>query len=132
MIHHELLFRAAADGTRRRLLNLLGRGEHCVGDLTEILGLPQPTISRHLAHLRNAGLVSVRRESPWVHYRLAVSTDPVRHALLEAVRCCAQDPILADDLARADELARTGGCCPAGATCSSETAEVAAEAESAR
>lgn len=114
MIHHDLLFRAAADATRRRLLHLLGRGELCVGDLTEILALPQPTVSRHLAHLRHAGLVSIRRESPWVHYRLSVSSDPVRLALLEAVRRCAHDPVLRADLARADELARTGGCCPAG------------------
>ncbi|MCA8981042.1 MAG: helix-turn-helix transcriptional regulator [Planctomycetes bacterium] len=126
MIHHDLLFRAAADVTRRRLLHLLDRGEHCVGDLTEILGLPQPTVSRHLARLRNAGLVSVRREAPWVHYRLAISTDPLRDALLEAVRRCANDPIFAADLARADELAREGGCCPDRASAASTALAISA------
>jgi ArsR family transcriptional regulator, arsenate/arsenite/antimonite-responsive transcriptional repressor len=112
MIQHDLLFRAAADATRRRLLHLLSAGEHCVGDLVEILDLPQPTVSRHLAHLRRVGLVSVRRESPWVHYSLAVSTDPVHKAVLTAVRTCAHDPELQSDRQRAAELAATGGCCP--------------------
>lgn len=114
MIHHELLFRAFADATRRRLLRLLSSGEHCVGDLVEILDVPQPTVSRHLAHLRRAGLVSARRESPWVHYRLTVATDPLRAALLAALEtCAAQDRELQSDRARAAELAKSGGCCPA-------------------
>jgi len=116
MIQHDLLFRATADPTRRRLLHLLSAGEHCVGDLVEILEMPQPTVSRHLAHLRRVGLVAVRRESPWVHYRLTISTDPVRAALLTAVNSCAHDPQLQSDRARATSLATTGGCCPASKT----------------
>lgn len=72
MIQTEQLFRLLADGTRLRCLMLLHRvDECCVCDLTHALELSQPKISRHLAQLRNAGLVQDRREGLWVHYRLA-------------------------------------------------------------
>ena len=53
----DVMFRAFADRTRLRLLNILREGETCVGDLVSIVDAPQPTISRHLAYLRRAGLV---------------------------------------------------------------------------
>ena len=56
----ETLFGALADRTRLRLLNLMGRDEICVCFLVEALGLSQPKISRHLAYLRDAGLVAAR------------------------------------------------------------------------
>jgi ArsR family transcriptional regulator len=65
-------FRALGDTTRLRLLNLMGEQEVCVCYFTEILGGPQPKISRHLAYLRNAGMVSARREGKWMHYRIAM------------------------------------------------------------
>jgi ArsR family transcriptional regulator len=67
----ERLFRALADTTRLRLLNLMHGREICVCYLVEVLDLPQPKISRHLAYLRRAGVVSARREGKWMHYRLA-------------------------------------------------------------
>lgn len=63
-------FQALADTTRLRLLNLMGDQEVCVCYLVEILGEPQPKISRHLAALRNAGIVESRREGKWMHYRI--------------------------------------------------------------
>ena len=65
-------FQALGDETRLRLLNLMGEQEICVCYLTEILGAPQPKISRHLAYLRNAGIVSARREGKWMHYRIVM------------------------------------------------------------
>ncbi len=73
-IHNlELLFKALADHTRLRLINLLGESEVCVCFLVVILKTSQPKISRHLAYLRRAGIVATRREGKWMHYRL---TDP--------------------------------------------------------
>jgi ArsR family transcriptional regulator len=66
----ETLFLALADKTRLRILNLMGEDEICVGYLVEMLGESQPKISRHLAYLRNAGVVSVRRDGKWMHYRI--------------------------------------------------------------
>jgi ArsR family transcriptional regulator, arsenate/arsenite/antimonite-responsive transcriptional repressor len=72
----ELLFKALADRTRLRLLNLMGEGEVCVCFFVEVLGTNQPKISRHLAYLRRAGVVAARRDGKWMHYRVAAPEDP--------------------------------------------------------
>jgi len=66
----ETLYLALADRTRLRLLNLMREDEVCVCYFTEVLGESQPKISRHLAYLRNAGIVSARREGKWMNYRI--------------------------------------------------------------
>lgn len=71
----ELLFKALADRTRLRLLNLMAAGEVCVCFFVEVLGTNQPKISRHLAYLRRAGVVASRREGKWMHYRIATPSD---------------------------------------------------------
>jgi ArsR family transcriptional regulator len=68
----ERFFQALGDRTRLRLLNLMGEQEICVCYFVEVLGQPQPKISRHLAYLRSAGLVAARREGRWMHYRLVM------------------------------------------------------------
>lgn len=67
----ETFYMALADKTRLRLLNLMRDQEVCVQYFTEVLGDSQPKISRHLAYLRNAGIVEPRRDGKWVHYRIA-------------------------------------------------------------
>jgi len=65
------LFRALADPTRLRCLLLLASQEElCVCELTHALDEIQPKISRHLAMLREVGIVLDRREGLWIHYRL--------------------------------------------------------------
>ena len=65
------LFALLADPTRLRCVVLLQReGELCVCELVHALDLPQPKVSRHLALLREAGVVEDRRAGQWVHYRL--------------------------------------------------------------
>ena len=81
----ETLFKALADATRLRILALLQAGEICVCDIHGSLGLPQPTVSRHLAYLRKAGLVLGRKDGLWVHYRLATLPDPVAQTVMDAV-----------------------------------------------
>jgi ArsR family transcriptional regulator len=71
----ELFFRALADRTRLRLLNLMATEEVCVCFFVEILKTNQPKISRHLAYLRRAGIVGVRREGQWMHYRIVEPSD---------------------------------------------------------
>src|SRR5579863_1492498 len=63
----DVLFRALADTTRLRLLNLIADQEICVCYFVEILKISQPKISRHLAYLRKAGIVASRREGKWMH-----------------------------------------------------------------
>ena len=68
----ERFFQALGDHTRLRLLNLIGEQEICVCYFVEVLGDPQPKISRHLAYLRSAGMVAARREGKWMHYRIVL------------------------------------------------------------
>jgi ArsR family transcriptional regulator len=109
----DLMFRAFSDHTRLRILRLLQRGECCVGDLVAILWIEQPSASRHLAYLRKAGLVVVRRSKQWSYYSLAPSKGGFHAKLLECLACCfAEVPELRADEARARKLKASGGCCP--------------------
>lgn len=103
----ELLFRALAERTRLRLVNLMGDNEVCVCFLVEALGGSQPKISRHLAYLRRAGIVTARREGKWMHYRLLVPSDSQAAMVLNSVRAwLANEPQMLSDR---DRLAKL--CC---------------------
>jgi len=105
----ETLFKALADGTRLRILALLTGGEICVCDIHDTLKLPQPTVSRHLAYLRRAGLVATRREGLWVHYRLAPLEDTVLRTLTEiATHALGHVDAIGRD---AERLRKATGCC---------------------
>ncbi len=82
----ERLFKALADRTRLRLLNLIGSDEVCVCFFVEVLGTNQPKISRHLAYLRRAGVVETRREGKWMHYRIVEPADAHAARLFGEVR----------------------------------------------
>ncbi len=66
---------ALADRTRRRILNLIREQEICVCFFTEVLEISQPKISRHLAYLRKAGVVSARRDGKWMYYSIVEPED---------------------------------------------------------
>lgn len=94
----EEVFKALADKTRLRILALLGRNEVCVCHIHDSLGLPQPTVSRHLAYLRRSGLVAVRRDGVWMHYRVSQSLDPVILGVVSvAVEALKHVPAAAED-----------------------------------
>lgn len=78
----ETFFMALADKTRLRLLNLMRDGEICVCFFTEVLEESQPKISRHLAYLRNAGLVEARRDGKWMHYKIVEPANEVAANIL--------------------------------------------------
>src|ERR671921_1949228 len=82
----ELLFKALADRTRLRLLNLMGDDEVCVCYFVEVLRTNQPKISRHLAYLRRAGVVAARRDGKWMHYRIVEPPDPHAARIFREVR----------------------------------------------
>src|SRR5919198_6130696 len=103
----ELFFRALADRTRLRLLNLMGADEVCVCFFVEILKTNQPKISRHLAYLRRAGVVRARREGIWMHYRIATPRDENAAKVLTDVRTwLANDLSMQQDRKRLDKI-----CC---------------------
>ena len=81
----ENLFLALSDGTRLRMMMLMSGGEVSVGFLADSLQTSQPKVSRHLAYLRNSGLVSTRRDGKWIYYAIDPPSDPVVADVLSAV-----------------------------------------------
>lgn len=80
------LFKSVADETRLRILLLLTEhDELCVCDLMAALDLPQSTVSRHLAYLKNAGWLDDRRSGVWMRYSLASNRSPVQADILSTI-----------------------------------------------
>jgi ArsR family transcriptional regulator, arsenate/arsenite/antimonite-responsive transcriptional repressor len=105
----DLLFRALADRTRLRLLNLIADREICVCYFVDILGDSQPKISRHLAYLRNAGVVVARRQGRWMHYRLSLPQDGAAAGILrETLAHLRTLPKMQADLEKLEKTC----CCP--------------------
>ena len=97
----ERFFQALGDKTRLRLLNLMGDQELCVCYFVEILGQGQPKISRHLAYLRGAGIVQVRREGKWMHYRIVMPPNAgAAQVLRQTLAWLAEDRSMQADRAR--------------------------------
>jgi ArsR family transcriptional regulator len=106
-VDKELFFRALADRTRLRLLNLLRGDEVCVCFFVEILKTNQPKISRHLAYLRRAGIVGARREGQWMHYRVAEPADAdAARVLKDTLSWLANDKEMQRDRERLERM-----CC---------------------
>ena len=101
------LFKALADRTRLRLINLMGDDEVCVCFFVEVLKTNQPKISRHLAYLKRAGVVAARRDGKWIHYRIVEPPEPHAARIFQEVRdWLASETSMKNDRAR---LARI--CC---------------------
>ena len=84
MIEASIFFSALSNDVRLRCLMLLVQEEElCVCEFTHALGLAQPAVSRHLALLREAGIVLDRREGLWIHYRLHPDLSPWAMAVLQ-------------------------------------------------
>ncbi len=114
MIRAETILRALADGTRLRLINLLlSKDELCVCELTEALQIVQPKVSRHLAILRDAGLVLDRREGLWVHYRIHPDLPAWGNQLLQAAQngCRGKSPYVEDAKRLAGSESDTNTAC---------------------
>lgn len=105
-----LLFAALADRTRLRLLNLMDGREVCVCYFVEILNQSQPKISRHLAYLRRAGIVTARRDGKWMHYRIVAPPHPGAARILgETLAVLRKEKAMEADRARFEKAC----CAPA-------------------
>jgi ArsR family transcriptional regulator len=102
-----------ANPARLRLLAALRTREVCVCHLVDLLGLDQSTVSRHLATLAEAGLLSVRRDGRWAHYKRvkAERTAPEGRAFQMVDALLTEAPEIANDQDRLDAIC----CAPGGA-----------------
>ena len=104
------LLKVLGEPTRLRLATLLAvKGETCVCYLAEAMGEADFKISRHLGVLKAAGIVEVRREGTWMHYRLAKPKGVLAESLQRCLReCLGNHPTVKHDLKRLTKV-----CCPA-------------------
>jgi ArsR family transcriptional regulator len=84
--------------SRLMIADVLRHGERCLNDLTEIVGADQSTVSRHLALLKNAGLLETRKEGAMIFYSLRVQC-------LEGFFSC-MDAVLQENRSREETLMR--------------------------
>ena len=102
------VLKALSDPTRMRILALLGSSQVCVCHIHTALGIPQPTASRHLAHLKRAGLVQSCKIGLWVHYCLRPLPDARLQAVVDAARAAAEGtPAVSRDCCRLTEAMKT-------------------------
>lgn len=106
MITLDALLSALSHPARRSALRLLAGGEeHCLCELMAKLGVSQSSMSRHMTSLKEAGLISDRRDAQWMRYRLRAVEDAGLQAMVSAIlavdeaamkqpdaaTCCAKD-----------------------------------------
>lgn len=107
----EQYFKALGDVNRLRILNLLLHGELCVCDIQHVLETSQPNVSRHLAYLKNSGLVLDRRDGYRVFYRLAEPRLSPKKRLFELLQAaCKDEEQLQDDTRRLKQAIENGSC----------------------
>ena len=83
------VLKALSDETRLRIINLLYEKELCVCDIMETLEITQTKASRHLAYLKNSGLIKDRKQAQWVYYSM-ISEKNVKfldYLIYDNVRC---------------------------------------------
>jgi ArsR family transcriptional regulator len=106
--HASQHFRLLSDSTRLRLLMLVDQEELSVAELAAITQLAQPRVSTHLAKLKEAGLVSDRRQGVSVYYRMSGNiTDSSLDALWKLLRTNTSDPLIQQDLERVPQVLKT-------------------------
>lgn len=87
MKHLAQTIKALSDPIRLRIILLLrAEGELCVCDLMAVLGLPQSTVSRHLAYLKRSCWVDIRREGVWMYYSLSRESCTICKELLQTLK----------------------------------------------
>ena len=95
------IYQCLCDRTRLRILNLLGQGPLCVCHFQAVLGEPQVKVSKHLAYLKERGLVVSSREANWMVYRLPEKPPHELSANLACLQDCgSEDPVFGRDAER--------------------------------
>ena len=93
------LFKALSEPVRLRILHLLlDKGELCVCDIVDTLGVSQSVISRHLAYLRNTDLLDTRREGVWIYYQITKLSPFTTNVLALFLESSTDSNVMRDDL----------------------------------
>ena len=113
------VFKALSDETRLRILKLLEHGELCVCDIFSALDMVQPKVSFHLSALKEAGLITDRKEGRWVRYSISADCDLFRRYLITTTLEKISENHVVEDRRRLQEFLKTKNkdeaakkCCP--------------------
>jgi DNA-binding transcriptional ArsR family regulator len=109
-MHLTQIYQCFCDRTRLRILHLLTRSSLCVCHFQDILGEPQVKISKHLAYLRDRGMVTTKREQNWIIYSLPEQRAEELDRNLKCLQDCVQtDAVFKRDMEKLSKLAKS--CC---------------------
>ena len=81
----EKQLKAVADANRLKILACLKKGEVCVCDFTDVLGISQPAVSQHLRKLKEADIIAERKVGTWKHYRIVENQTPLMQGILNSI-----------------------------------------------
>jgi ArsR family transcriptional regulator, arsenate/arsenite/antimonite-responsive transcriptional repressor len=99
------IYKCMCDETRLRILHLLTQGRLCVCHFQTILDVPQVAVSKHLAYLRQRGMVTAQRHEQWMIYQLPPSKPKELHLQLQCLQDCVQTlPVFREDLKRLQKV----------------------------
>ncbi len=108
----EKIFKALADKNRLRIFKMLQQREMCVCEIREVLGLAQPTVSKHLKILKEAGIIEDDQKGLWTNYYLNSQNDYARSLTGLVKGWLGKDEIIQNDLRKARNVDRAKLCCP--------------------
>lgn len=111
------IFKALEDQTRLRIINVLLNSTEplCVAEISESLNVPQYKVSKHLAILKNSGLIDYTRDGTWIYYSTALANEP-QNTLFAFLKEYLDDPAFEDDIKNLNErlALRINGKCVRG------------------
>ena len=108
----EKVFKALADKNRLRILKMLQRKSMCVCEIREVLGLAQPTVSKHLKILKDAGIIEADQKGLWTNYSINCQNNYALALSSLAKGWLGKDAIIQVDLYKARNVDRAKLCCP--------------------
>ncbi len=94
---YDRLFKAIADETRLKIVDMLSCGEKCACELLSGLNISQPTLSYHMKNLTESGLVTVRKDGSWMRYSINQNQAQELIAFLAAITSDKTDCICKDE-----------------------------------
>ena len=104
------VFKVLAEPIRLRILILMTKGEICVCDITEVLNLPQSTVSRHMSRLKLSGLVTDRRQGKWIYYKLKVLNTKSMQSIFDLLLAESVNNPFAQDLQKLEDHDKCKSC----------------------
>lgn len=107
----EYILKACADKNRIRILKLLERQKMCVCELAFVLGITQPSVSRHLKKLKKAGLIEIEQDSFWTNYFIKPRNPYAKTILSLMQKWLNEDDMVRRDLIKVKKADRTKLCC---------------------